>query len=208
MFIPLVDQLRCVNAHEDTWLVASIDSAVDRDIVRGVLGCPRCLAEYPIRDGVVYFSATRRALFHPPNEDEAVRVAAGLDLTDARMTAVLHGTWGAHAPIIRGISPAQLLLVNPPEGVVSGDGISIVVADRAPVARGAVNAVAFDGSAGAGMIASLRMALGANGRMLGHAGIAVPPDLIELARDDEVWVARLDENATASTPIPIARRAR
>ena len=32
MLISLVDALRCTNAHADTWLVASIDSLVDRDI--------------------------------------------------------------------------------------------------------------------------------------------------------------------------------
>jgi hypothetical protein len=45
-------------------------------------------------------------------------------LSLARMTAILHGTWGALAPIMRGLTPAQLVLVNPPDGIASGDGIS------------------------------------------------------------------------------------
>jgi uncharacterized protein YbaR (Trm112 family) len=207
VFIPLVDQLRCPNAHGDTWLVAQIDRAVDRDIVTGMLGCPQCLAEYPIRDGVVYFTENVRPPFLAPVEDDAMRIAAALDLTEARMIAVLHGTWGAHAPIIQGVSPAQLLLVNPPDGVVSGDGISIVVADGAPVAAGSVNAVAVDASATVEMIASLRTALRAGGRMLGPASMSVPADLAELARDEDVWVARL-EATPSSSPIPITRRAR
>jgi uncharacterized protein YbaR (Trm112 family) len=207
VFIPLVDQLRCPNAHADTWLVASIDVAVNRDIVTGTLGCPQCLAEYPIRDGIVYFAEVTRLPFRAPVEEEAMRVAAALDLTEARMTAVLQGSWGAHAPIIQGVSPAQMLLVNPPEGIVSGDGISIVVADSAPVAIGSANGVAVDASATDAMVASLQRALRGGGRMLGVAEMAVPSDLVELARDDDVWVARLDA-APSSGPIPITRRAR
>jgi hypothetical protein len=187
--------------------VASIDVAVNRDIVTGTLGCPQCLAEYPIRDGIVYFAEVTRLPFRAPVEGEAMRVAAALDLTEARMTAVLQGSWGAHAPIIQGVSPAQLLLVNPPEGIVSGDGISIVVADAAPVAVGSANGVAIDASATDAMIASLRLALRGGGRMLGVAAMAVPSDFAELARDDDVWVARL-EATPSSGPIPITRRAR
>ena len=115
MFIPLVDILRCPTPHDETWLVASIDRAEERDIIEGMLGCPICLAEYPIRDGIVYFAERRAPIRRaPPDETEAMRLAAALDLTDARMTAVLQGAWGAHAQLVRGVSPAQLLLLNPP----------------------------------------------------------------------------------------------
>ena len=125
MFLPLVDSLRCPRVHEESWLVASIDRADERDIVEGTLGCPVCLSEYPIREGIVYFTDNpSRAEFRAPSEDEATLLAAALDLTEARMTAALHGEWGANAPIIRGLSPSQLLLVNPPVGIASGLGTS------------------------------------------------------------------------------------
>jgi len=65
MFIPLVDSLRCPRVHDATWLVASIDRAEERDMKEGILGCPTCLAEYPVRDGIVYFDA---AAERPPFE--------------------------------------------------------------------------------------------------------------------------------------------
>src|SRR5215831_21030830 len=124
MFLPLIDRLRCVNAHEDTWLVASIDRVVERDVLEGTLGCPVCSAEYRIRDGVVWFGeAPPAAAERAPSSAEALRLAAALDLTDARMTAILHGSWGAHASVLRGLSPTQMLLVNPPHSATSGDGI-------------------------------------------------------------------------------------
>lgn len=205
MFTPLVDILRCPNSHDETWLVASIDRSEDRDIREGTLGCPVCLAEYPIREGVVRFA---EGVSPPPatqREDDAVRLAAALDLTDGRMTAVLQGVWGALAPIVRGMSPAQLLLVNPPLGIASGDGVSIVQATTAPLARGSADAVAFDASASEAMVESLVASLKGGGRMLGPAAASLPDGLTELVRDDDVWVAQLAPGSMSS-PIKLKRR--
>jgi uncharacterized protein YbaR (Trm112 family) len=205
----LVDTLRCPRPHDETWLVASIERAADRDIIDGVLGCPSCLTEYPIRDGIVYFAENvPHAGFRAPSEEDAIRLAAALDLTDARMTAVLHGAWGANAPILRGISPAQLLLVNPPIGIMSGDGISIVYANVAPLARASASAVAFDTLADDAMLASLVASLRPGGRLLGPASVAVPADFVELARDEDVWVASPRSGGTESAPISLQRRVR
>lgn len=206
MFTPIVDILRCPNAHEETWLVASIDRAEARDILEGTLGCPICLAEYPIRAGVVRFAEVEAPAPIPQHENDAVRLAAALDLTDARMTALLHGDWGALAPILRGESPAQLLLVNPPAGIASGDGVSIVTAETAPVAHGSVDAVAVGADASDEMIASLVASLKANARVVGPIALVVPEGLAELVRDDEIWVAQLRAPA-ASRPVSIARGA-
>jgi uncharacterized protein YbaR (Trm112 family) len=207
MFIPLVDSLRCPRPHAETWLVASIDRAENRDIIEGVLGCPNCLAEYPIRDGVVYFNAeAERSSFRQPDEMQATRLAAALELIEGRMTAVLHGDWGAHAQIVRSMSPAQLILVNPPEGVVSGDGISIIVADTAPLAQSSADGVAVDSTASDAMIASLDAALARGRNMVGPVAVPVPPNYVEIARDDDVWVARLDSKVTVSAPVMPTRR--
>jgi hypothetical protein len=210
MFIPLVDLLRCVRAHDETWLVASIDEAVDRDIVRGTLGCPICLAEYPIREGIVLFDdATAPAVptRAAPREDDAIRLAAALDLTDARMTALLHGAWGAYAPMLRGLTPAQLLLLNPPQGITSGDGVSVVRSSRVvPVAPTAVAAVALDAGAEPSMVDSLVASLKPGARMLGQARTPIPDGLTELARDEDVWVAQRDTAAAPSAPVTLTRR--
>jgi uncharacterized protein YbaR (Trm112 family) len=206
MFTPLVDILRCPNAHDETWLVASIDRAEERDILAGTLGCPVCLAEYPIQSGIVRFAEIAPPPLQPPREDDAVRLAAALDLTEPRMTAVLHGAWGAVAPIVRGVSPAQLLLINPPAGIASGDGISIVHAERAPLAHGSVDAVAFDGDASEAMIASLLASVRGGGRVMGPAATAIPEGLVEMVRDHDVWVAQLQSSATTSAPILPTRR--
>jgi hypothetical protein len=207
VFVPLVDILRCTRAHADTWLVASIDRADGRYIVDGTLGCPTCLAEYPIRSRIAFFSTVRPYAVHvQPNETSAVRVAAALDLTDARMTAVLHGSWGVHAQLIVGVSPSQLLLLNPPDEVVMTDGVSAIVSDVAPLAAGSVSAAAIDKPITPTLLASLRRSLRHGGRLLGPLAVALPDGFTELARDAEVWVARLDATITESAPIPLTRR--
>jgi hypothetical protein len=107
---------------------------------------------------------------------------------------------------MRGLTPSHLLLVNSPDGVASGDGISIVYADVAPVAHGAIHAAAVDALADAPMIASLVASLRAGARMLGPLSVPVPPTLTELVRDDEVWVAVLESSSTTSAPVPLLRR--
>jgi uncharacterized protein YbaR (Trm112 family) len=209
MLTPLVDLLRCPTLHDETWLVASIARAENRDIVEGTLGCPICHAEYLIREGVVEFDASMtRAPFAPGSEFEATRLAAALELTEARTVAALHGGWGAHAPIVAGLTPSQLLLVNPPAGIVSGDGISIVQSATAPFAALSVDALAIDDSADVAMRESLLRALRAGGRMLAPVTIPLPPDFTELARDDQVWVAVRDRASVTSAPIMPKRRSR
>ena len=210
--MPVVDLLRCPRAHDETWLVASIDRAVDRDIVTGTLGCPICMAEYPIRDGIVSFDEAAVAARSPANgarEDDAVRLAAALDLTDARMTALLHGAWGAYAPILRGLTPAQLLLVNPPVGITSGDGVSIIrVSGTLPLARGSMAGVAVDDDASGPMLESLVSAVRPGGRVLGRIRLPIPSGVAELAHDEDVWVAERAASAAESAPVTLSRRTR
>ena len=209
MFIPLVDSLRCVAAHEDTWLVASIERSEERDIRHGFLGCPICFAEYPIRDGVAYFGVDPAEATAVPmpvgvaGDDDAVRLAAALDLTDPRM----YGAWGALAPVMRGFSPAHLLLVNPPAGIASGDGVSIIrTAVIAPIARGSMDGVALSSEASPEMLDSLFASLRGGGRLAGPEDLPVPGDAAELTRGDRIWVAERTEGVTS--PLVSLRRAR
>lgn len=55
MFIELTEMLRCPRDHAESYVVAAPIVMDGRRIVRGVVGCPECKAEFPIVDGVVYF---------------------------------------------------------------------------------------------------------------------------------------------------------
>src|SRR5262245_30792674 len=128
--------LRCVRPHDDTWLVAAIDRIEDREIVSGKLGCPICRAEDVIQDRIVYFAAPRDPGGTTGAEvNQAMRIAATLELTEAGDVAVLQGEWARHAPLVRSVSPAQLIALDRVIGVAPGDGVNVVVCDVAPLAR-------------------------------------------------------------------------
>jgi hypothetical protein len=154
----------------------------------------------------VYFTATQvQTLTVDPDETAAMRLAAALDLTEPRKTAVLQGAWGAHAQLVRGFSPAQLILLNPPRGTTSGDGVSVVVSEKVPLAQQSVDAIAIDDSF---IRADGFPALKRGGRLLAPVSTPMPHGFNELARDDEVWVARVDDREIVSAPILPTRRPR
>jgi len=55
VFIELAELLRCPGPHSNSYCVLSSDVASGRRVIRGVVGCPVCKAEYAIEDGVVEF---------------------------------------------------------------------------------------------------------------------------------------------------------
>src|SRR5215211_3633538 len=118
MFIELVDSLRCPRPHELTWLVAGAVRMEGRRIVEGLLGCPTCRAEYPIRGGVVDFTggADAPAPSASPNEPvdaPAMRAAALLGLDAPGGYAVLAGAWGGVAgELLSMVEGTSLLLAN------------------------------------------------------------------------------------------------
>ena len=201
MFIELVDALRCPVPHEESWLVAAATRMEHRHIVHGTLGCPVCSAEYPIRDGVVYFrrGADLEATSRPAGHDEpAMRLAAMLDLTDAQGFAVLLGRWGSRAADLAAIVETPLILVDPPDGVIGAPGISVVRTDgEVPLGAGAARAIAID-EVGVARAASAVRATRTRGRVMAPLSLALPDGVRELARDDALWVA---EREPAPSPL-------
>jgi uncharacterized protein YbaR (Trm112 family) len=199
VFIELVDDLRCPRTHGETWLVASANRTEGRDIIEGTLGCPICRAEYPIREGVVWFGepeparpAPDRAL--PADPELAMRLAAFLDLSDAQGFALLAGAWGRAAPLLRGVVPTHLVLLNPPPAVAAADGISVLeIAAGIPLADATCRGVALDDAhADAAHLEAAVRVLRPRGRLVAPASTPTPAGVTELARDERLWVAERD----------------
>ena len=210
MFIELVDVLRCPNDHSDTWLVLAAEQMEGRDVMSGTLGCPICRAEFAIVDGVARFGDAPRPgpEVEAPDETEALRLAALLALTDSRGYAILIGNTGRHAPLLRAMTDAQLMLVNPPPTVGMGFGLSGLTTpgSRAlPLAAGSARAIALDDEATPERLASGLTVLAPGGRLLAPVALALPNGVAELARDERHWLA---ERAAASSGIVGLRRRR
>lgn len=164
----------------------------------GVLGCPVCGAEYVIARGVVRFDAVELPAPVTPNAEEAMRLAAFLELTDASGFALLFGRWGAHVDQVRRLSETPLVLVNPP-AAIEGEAAGIILArDALPLARSSARAAALDERVSADLARSAVSAVRTGGRVIGPISIALPEGLAELARDAQVWVA--EKTAAASAP--------
>ena len=212
MFIELIDVLRCPNAHEESWLVLASGRLDERDMMEGVLGCPVCEAEYPIANGVIRFARESRAhaVAGSSSEEEALRLAALLDLATPKGYAIITGTLGNHAPYLQALTDVQLLLVNPPPGVEMGSGVSGITVDpewtMLPLASSSARAVALDDLATpAQLLAALRV-VRPSGRVLAPLALSLPDGISELARDDRQWLAERGSAARESGIIPLERR--
>ena len=200
MHSELVDTLRCLSVHEESWLVAAADETEGRHIMRGLLGCPVCHARYPIEHGIADFSGGVRvpvALDNgsvPPDEAAAVKLAAMLDLTDSSGYVILVGEWARLGAALREVVPVMVLAVNPHPDAIIGDGVSgVTTLDRIPVAASSARAIAF---AAAGPTdeqpLELSAALGAvrpGGRVVASTDVSATDDVAVIASDAEHWVA-------------------
>ena len=217
MFIEFVESLRCVRAHEESWLVLVADRMEARNVLQGALGCPVCGARYPIADGVADFRAAGAGAAAgaqepleresaPPDPDEALRAAALLGLGDPGGTAALAGSWGGVAPALATIAPVHLLLVDPPFAARAAEGVSVVRTNGTlPLAAASLRGVALDErTSSPALVDSSVRALRARGRLVAPAAVPVPPAVTELARDARHWVG--EREAEPSTPVGLRRR--
>ena len=205
MFIELIDALRCPADHPPSSLVAAFETIADRDVESGMLGCPVCRSEFQIRKGELWLVTTAmpspatRAL--NPDED-ALRLAASLDLRSESGFAILRGAWCALADRISEISPTHLVLLDPPLNTPRGPGRSIVHAGgTVPFNPASAVAATVDDDERS---YALSLAVKTKGRLVGPTNVTPPRDTKELVRDERWWVSE-KENATAPIQLNRAR---
>ncbi len=209
MLIELVDDLRCPRPHEETWLVASADRTEGRHIIQGTLGCPICRAEYPIREGVVWFTeagsagATRAESSAPRDPELAMRLAAFLDLSEGQGFGLLAGSWGSLAPLLRDVVPTHLVAMNPTTLVRAGAGISVLqTSDRIPLADATCRGVALDAAhVDPAYLRDAVRVLRPRGRLVAPTSTPTPPGTTALAHDATLWVAERAAGPPALVPL-------
>lgn len=215
MFIELVDSLRCLTPHEETWLVAAASQMDGRHIVEGTLGCPICRREYAIRRGTAWFTAEQpdgdgsHLTTHTSETDEAgvTRAAALLGLSEPGGIVVLGGSWAGYADAVADLGPSHVVVLNAHASDASPQEVSsLVVDDRLPFGTSGLRGVAVDGSvASAALLSSAASSLRSRGRLVAPSEESVPDGVEVLARDEVNWVA--ERMVVASPPI-VLRSAR
>lgn len=203
MFIELIDALRCPADHPPSALVAAFDRIEERDVIGGMLGCPVCASEFAIRDGQLYLATN--AMPSPPTRainpaDDALRLAASLDLRSETGFAILRGSWCALAAVMVEIVPTHLVLLDPPFNTPSGPGRSIIHAGGAvPFSPATAYAAAIDDALHAFALATT---VRASGRVVGLPNVPLPPIVREVVRDERWWVGEVEQ---ATPPISLRR---
>jgi hypothetical protein len=212
VFIELLDLLRCVQPHEETWLVASFRTVSHRFVQDATLGCPTCGAQYEIRHGVADFSLgenvqsceEHRATSSHRREELATRAGAYLDATAPGGLYVLGGLWAYAAQDLAEMADVRVIALNPPEGVRESERVGLVhTAKIIPLAQGSVQGIALDEWFPTAIVSSAIGVLTPGRRLVGPAAFASPEGLTVLARDDHYWVAE-----KASETIPLRRAPR
>jgi uncharacterized protein YbaR (Trm112 family) len=205
LFIELVESLRCVREHEQSWLVATITQMRERSILTGSLGCPVCTAEYPIVDGVADFSGGSSFGEAPrssySDDEVAMRAGAFLGLGDTSGTVVLMGDWARGAASLTRVAQVRAICVNAGSDIVESEAVALVRTGAVlPLGAGACVGIALDRTID---LAAAVNCLQPGGRLVAPANVAAPPGINILASDDSYWVG---EKAPELTPLGKARR--
>ena len=194
----MLDLLRCINPHEDTWLVASLKAISNRFVLDGTLGCPVCHAEYSIRKGVVDFrqagdspqAGTESTSPAGNRETLATRVGAFLNATEPGGTLVVGGGWAAAAQELSVMTEARVLVLNPGRAIEESETVGLLrVSREIPLAPDSAIGVAVDDAFPWEVISSALKVVRPGGRIVGPAAIEAPAEVTVLARDERFWVA-------------------
>ena len=189
MFVDLIESLRCPRPHDPSQLVVAAGRVVDRHILDGTLGCPTCAAEFRIAGGITQFEIPARPTpAAAPDAALGLRIAAFLELTDARGFAILCGTWGAQLDPIQRVADTPLLLINPPMSYGGEPAGVILCGDVAPLAQSSARAAALGADMPEGLLASVVRAVRTGGRLVGPVSLGLPDGVTEVARDETLWV--------------------
>jgi len=205
MYLPLTDILTCPRCGPDQGLILLADRIVDRRVLSGTLGCPRCYGRYPVVDGFAELSAepsrpavVEQAVSPADDREAAIRLAALLGLAEGVTYVLVVGPGVAHAPGIAGVVEGVEVIACAESVRGWGEvyGVSRVgAAGGLPFRTGSLGGVALTGAESAYLLEEAARVLARAGRLvLEPAPEGVVERLEELglalvAREGDVVVA-------------------
>ena len=211
MQVAMLESLRCPAPHPAAPLIAAVRRRAGDDVQEATLGCPTCGAEYAITNGVARLGEDAPPAGAARPDDEALmRAGALLGLIGGGGAVALAPSWAEYAHPLVALTDVAALVVGPPPGFSTGDGVSAVAGVRGlPVAATTFRGVALDAwvATDPDALAQWIRACKPKGRIVAAADIAVPAGVVTLARDDRHWVGERDA-ASVSAPVPLTRAGR
>jgi uncharacterized protein YbaR (Trm112 family) len=206
-----LEALQCPAAHEASPLIAAVRARVGDDVRDATLGCPTCGAEYDVRDGwAVLGGEIAPAPAARPGDDDLMRAGALLGLTTPGGAVALAPAWAEYAHPLAALTDVTMIVVAPPPGFTTGDGVSAVAGTaRVPLRSASCRAVALDAwvAAQPQAVAAWVSATRAGGRVVAPTQVPVPDGVRELARDARHWVGERHA-VVATAPVALRRGGR
>ena len=144
MQIDLTDHLRCLEPHEESYLVLLTGRMVGRRVMTGHLGCPVCGKGVKIRDGVADFAGAVPGGEHTALKPDAAAALLGLGGPGGwvALAGSAAGLAAGLAPLLPGV---QLVAVNPPAALEHEEAASVLRAPRLPLKSGSMRGVVIGG---------------------------------------------------------------
>jgi len=210
MFIEIAELLRCPREHDESFCVVSPDRVVDRRVMRGVIGCPTCRAEYPIENFIVDFAVARGSRDESGGDEDESRIVSPADATigvDAHVIQALlnlSGPGGSVAligtAVLRAVGLADTMAgihyigVNAPAVVGPTQDLTLVTTSgRIPVRSSSMRGVVLGAEyAGDDWIVEATRVLLRGMRLVTLSTVATPKGITKLAMQDGVFVGQKD----------------
>ena len=198
MHIELTEMLRCPEPHADAVLVLSTGEMSGRMVRSGIVGCPVCRREYPVVNGVVYFSRGRGTgdggevgEGTPPAIDPET-LQALLDLSGPGGFVVLVGSAVRHAVGLAGVMGGiHFVGVDPPPRAEELPVLSLLRCERTiPLRQAMARGVVIGGEAARApwLDEGVRVLLRGRRLVLEEAAGAPPAGVTRLASGEGLWV--------------------
>jgi len=205
VLLELTEVLRCPRDHEESFVVCVSYAAEGRHVVRGIVGCPHCHAEFPIRDGILDLRDARTSgpsgdRTPPPPPVSTVRPSDGpltpealatfLDLRGPGGYVALVGAAGRLAAALTALAPGvHVVVVNGPAGERAPECSYVSCPDRIPLKASQARAVVLGAdAAGEPWLAEAARVLLRGLRAVVEDERASPEGITELARGAGVFV--------------------
>lgn len=182
--VTLTDILTCPRCGPSFGLVLLADRVADRRVQEGVLGCPNCREQYPVRGGAGDFGGSADLPAASVDEAARMRLAALLGVTHGPGVVLVAGPASAHASGLAAMlehvevvaTPCSTAATAPAAGRVGTTradaprGVSriglAVGADRLPLASGRLLGAALTGRAADALLEEGARVLAPMGRLV------------------------------------------
>jgi uncharacterized protein YbaR (Trm112 family) len=189
MFIELTDHLRCPADHDEAYLILLPARMEGRLVREGVLGCPVCRREFPVRESVAGFGTPPPAPVATALTVEAALALLGLEGPGGYV--VLVGGAGALAGgLAQRLPGVRFVLVNPPAGILPDETRSVLQAGRLPLKRSSMRGavIAADLAADPAWLAATAGCVLPGLRLVAEGAAADLPGVEVLAEAGGWWV--------------------